>query len=289
MSSKKLRVESHPDLKDSTLILGFSGWMDGGEVSTGTVNYLIDSFDVQECGSIEPQGFYIYSFPGDMEISELFRPFVKIENGIIKTFEPPESTFFRVPESNLILFTGKEPNLGWNDYADCILSFCKQFSVSRIYSLGSVAGLTPHTREPRITFSASNEQFRDYFLNAGLRPGNYDGPSSFTAYLTQRATKVKIDMVSLVAEIPAYIEGYNPRCVETSVRLMANFLDLKLDLDELHDISEQFEFKITELVQEQNELAEKIKELERDYDREAFDREMGDLKNWLRQQGLRAD
>lgn len=289
MSSKKLHIESHPVIKNSTLIIGFSGWMDGGEVSTGTVNYLVDNFDAQECGSIEPEDFYIYSFPGDMEISELFRPYVKMENGIIKKYEPPESKFFFVPENNLILFTGKEPNLSWIDYADCMFSFCKHFSVSRIYSIGSVAGLTPHTREPRISFSTSDQNFRDFLKNTGLRPSNHDGPASFVTYLTTRAASENIKMASLVAEIPAYIEGYNPRCVETSVRLIARFLDLKLDLEEIHTISEQFEQKITELVQEQNELAEKIKELERDYDREAFDREMGNLKNWLRQQGLRAD
>jgi hypothetical protein len=51
----------------------------------------------------------------------------------------------------------------------------------------------------------------------------------------------------------------------------------------------EFEQKISELVEQQDELPEKVAELERDYDSEAFDREMGDLKNWLGRQGLRFD
>jgi proteasome assembly chaperone (PAC2) family protein len=96
-------------------------------------------------------------------------------------------------------------------------------------------------------------------------------------------------MSSLVAEIPAYVQGYNPRSIETMVKLLARLIDQKVDLDEIHTQSLEFEKKITELVDQQEELPEKVLELERDYDREAFDREMGDLKNWLGRQGLRID
>jgi hypothetical protein len=64
---------------------------------------------------------------------------------------------------------------------------------------------------------------------------------------------------------------------------------VKVDLDELHKASMEFEEKISDLVSQQDELPEKVAELERDYDAEAFDREMGDLKNWLGRQGLRID
>lgn len=289
MSSKKQQIQTLPIGNEATLLIGFSGWMNGGEVATGTINYLVENFETVECGSIEGENYFLYNIPGDMEISELYRPTIKIKNGIVKSYSPPENKYICIPDHNLFLFTGREPNFSWSDFADCILSFCKRFMITRIFSIGSVAGLTPHTREPRISFSASNKKFRDYIQNTGLRPGTYEGPASFTSYLTFRAALEKINMASLVAEIPAYVEGYNPRCVETSLRLMARFLNLKLDLSELHTISEQFEQKISELVIDLEELAEKITELERDYDREAFDREMGNLKNWLRQQGLRAD
>ena len=43
------------------------------------------------------------------------------------------------------------------------------------------------------------------------------------------------------------------------------------------------------MVQEQPELANTIRKLEEDYDNEIFNSEMGDLKNWLQQQGIRLD
>jgi hypothetical protein len=42
-------------------------------------------------------------------------------------------------------------------------------------------------------------------------------------------------------------------------------------------------------VQQQPELAGNIRKLEEDYDNEIFDSEMGELKSWLEQQGIRVD
>ena len=64
MASEKLRIYKKPNLNKPRLLLGFSGWMDGGEVSTGTVECLIEKLDAERFAEIEPEGFYIYNFPG---------------------------------------------------------------------------------------------------------------------------------------------------------------------------------------------------------------------------------
>ena len=46
---------------------------------------------------------------------------------------------------------------------------------------------------------------------------------------------------------------------------------------------------VKQVVQEQPELAGNIRKLEEDYDNEIFDNEMGDLKKWLGQQGIKLD
>ena len=47
MGSDKLRVYEAPELRDSRLLMGLSGWMDGAEVSTGTIKVLIDKLHAQ--------------------------------------------------------------------------------------------------------------------------------------------------------------------------------------------------------------------------------------------------
>jgi len=289
MASDKLHIHKNPQLSAPRLLLGFSGWMDGGDVSTGTVKYLVDTLDTYRIAEIEPEQFYIYSFPGSMEMAALFRPHTKIEDGLIRSFEISTNEFFCHEAGNVILFLGKEPNLHWQDFGDCIFSLCEKFGVKTIYFIGSVAGLVPHTREPRLFCSVSQGALRETFRHYGVKFTNYDGPASFVTALTLRAAKHGLSMVSLVATIPAYVQGNNPKCIEAVTRRLAGMLGLQVKLEDLRRLSDNFERKLGEAVQEQPELAGNIRKLEEDYDNEIFDNEMGDLRKWLEQQGIRLD
>jgi hypothetical protein len=81
MRSQYLRIHDLPKLKDARLVMGFTGWMDGGDVSIGTVEYLIDSLGADRIADINPTPFYIYNMPGSMEVTALFRPHVRIADG----------------------------------------------------------------------------------------------------------------------------------------------------------------------------------------------------------------
>ena len=70
-----LRLEDCPTMDNATLVLSFTGWMDGGNVSTGTVERLVDLLSARQVAQIDPEPFYIYNFPGPMEVAALFRPY----------------------------------------------------------------------------------------------------------------------------------------------------------------------------------------------------------------------
>jgi proteasome assembly chaperone (PAC2) family protein len=263
--------------------------MDGGEVSTGTVECLIDKVGAQEFAEIDPKGFYLCSFPGSMEITALFRPHTKITEGLIESFDKPANTFFYSESSDLILFRGKEPNLNWEEFGECIFSLCADFGIKMIYFIGSVAGLVPHTREPRLLCSVSHPELKETFQHYGVKFANYEGPASIVTYLTASSKERDIKMVSLVATIPAYVQGSNPKCIEAVTRRLAGMLDLEVELGDLTAISDEFEKKLGDVVQEQPELESNIHKLEEDYDSDIFNNEMGELRDWLEQQGIRVD
>jgi proteasome assembly chaperone (PAC2) family protein len=289
MASEKLKIFKKPQFRNPRLLMGLSGWMDGGEVSTGSVKCLIDKLNADKFAEIDPNGFYIYSFPGSMELTALFRPHTKIRNGLINTYEPPKSAFYCSEKNNLILFLSKEPNLRWEEFAECIFSICTEFGVGMIYFIGSIAGLVPHTREPRLFCSVSTPELKETFKHYGVKFTNYEGPASIITYLTSSCSKKNLDMVSLVATTPAYVQGTNPKCIEGVTRRLIGMLDLQVDLGDLRNISDEFEKKLNDVVQEQPELESNIHKLEEDYDNEIFNNEMGALKTWLEQQGIRVD
>jgi hypothetical protein len=80
-------------------------------------------------------------------------------------------------------------------------------------------------------------------------------------------------MASLAVEIPSYLQGPNPMCIEAVTRRLANILELPLDLDSLRSSSTEWELQVSSVVEKDNGLAEKVRELENEYDEELLDSE----------------
>ncbi|UCD28206.1 MAG: PAC2 family protein [Planctomycetota bacterium] len=289
MASDRLKMHASPKLGEGRMVLAFSGWMDGGDVSTGTVEWLVDALGAHKVAEIDPEGFYIYNFPGTMEISALFRPHTKIEEGTITEFKPPSNTFYCDGENKLLLFSGKEPNLNWGDFADCIFTYAGQVGISTAYFVGSFAGMVPHTREPRLTSTVSDESMKPTLAKFGVTFATYEGPASFSTYLMAHAKQYGFSMASLVAEIPPYIEGTNPRSIEAMMKKLTAILELRLDTEDLRRVADEWEKRLNEALQSKEDLTNYISKLEEDYDNEVFDTQMGDLKEWLQKQGIRVD
>jgi proteasome assembly chaperone (PAC2) family protein len=260
-----------PKLEDATLVLAFSGWMDGGDVSTGTVQRLITLRDAEKIAHIDAEPFYIHNFPGSMEITALFRPHIEIEDGLVKSFEMPSNAFYADDAHRLLFFVGKEPNLAWRRFGDCVFHVAHEAGVSRILFVGSFGGTVPHTREPRLYVTCSDASLLLEMERYGLRRTSYEGPGSFTTYLMTRAESAGLQMVSLVAEIPGYLQGTNPLSIEAVTRRLAKILRLPLELASLRTVSNEWEFKISNLVEQDEELAEEVRKLEEQYDNELLE------------------
>jgi len=255
-------------LEGATLLLALTGWMDGGDVSTGSVRAIMGRREVRQVARIEPDDFYIYNVPGSMEVAAMFRPHVKYEEGVVDALEMPSNVFWADEADNLVFFVGKEPNLRWQRFADCIFSLAKTVGVSRIIFMGSFGGSVPHTREPRMYGSVSHRQLRDLLKQHGLRASDYEGPGSFASLLLRDATRHGIEMLSLVAEIPAYLEGTNPLSIEAISRRLARILGLPIDLTSMRETSNEWESRVTAAAGKDQKLAATIRKLEEEYDNE---------------------
>ena len=289
MPSDRLNIASQPTLHEGRMVLTLSGWLDGGEVSTGTAEWLVKKLGAHKVASIDPESFCVYNLPGSMEIASLFRPHTKIEDGVVTAYQAPENTFFCNQEHGLLLFRGKEPNFGWTEFAECIFSFASRAGVSTVYFVGSFGGAVPHTREPRLTSTVSDESLRPALERCGVRFTDYEGPASFSTYLLTQARSRGLCMASFVAEIPAYIQGNNPRCIEAVLRKLGAILGLEIGLDELRTLAAAWEERLNRALERTPDLAKLIRKLEADYDNEVFDTQMGDLKEWLERRGIRVD
>jgi proteasome assembly chaperone (PAC2) family protein len=272
MALEALNMESHPTLGNGTMLLALTGWMDGGLVSTGTLKGMMQNRQIDSIASIDPDPFYIYNFPGSMEIATLFRPEVKYADGMVSEYEMPLNAFYCDAAAELVFFTGKEPNLRWGGFADCIFAVAERVGVNRFIFMGSFGGTVPHTREPRLFATVSHDHLKPLLRQHGCRFSNYEGPSGFATLLLTRAAEEGIEMMSLVAEIPGYLQGLNPLSIEAVTRRLSSILNIPVDVDGLRRASDEWEIKVTQAVEEDAELAETVRKLENDYDDELIGR-----------------
>ena len=261
-----LRMGACPALDNATLVLSFTGWMDGGNVLTGTVERLVDLLGARQIAEIDPEPFYIYNFPGPMEVAALFRPYVEIEDGVLKGIAMPSSKFYCHAPAGLVLFVGKEPNLNWRAYGDCVFRLAKCVGVKRILFIGSFGGSVPHTREPRLFISCSDAATLAEMEPYGVRRSGYEGPGSFTSFLMSQAPAAGLKMASLIAEIPGYLQGANPLCIEAVTRRLAKIFKLPLKLDSLRSASTEWELQISSVIENDKDLEKKVHQLEHEYD-----------------------
>jgi hypothetical protein len=210
MPHPSLDILNTPDLSGGTLLLALSGWMDGGLVSSGTIKQFMQNRDLTAVARIRPAGFYIDSFPGSMEIAALFRPHVKYNAGIIQRFEMPANDVLADPAAKVAFFMGREPNIDWVGFGHCVFDVVALLGIKRIIFIGSFGGTVPHTREPRMFGSVSHRSMLRLLKEYNLRPTEYEGPASFATYLLTQSPRHDVQMISIAAEIPGYLEGLNP-------------------------------------------------------------------------------
>ena len=269
-----LRIRRCPKLDQATLVLALAGWMDGGDVSTGTVERLVHLLGAKPIAQIDSEPFYIYNFPGSMEIAALFRPHVEIEDGLVKAVDMPSNVFYSHDAANLVLFVGKEPNLCWRTFGECIFRLADKVGISRILFVGSFGGSVPHTRQPRLYVSCSDAKLLPEMEQYGLQRSSYKGPGSFTSYLMTQAESANLEMASMVAEIPGYLQGTNPLSIEAVTRRLAKILQLPLDLASLRTTSTEWELQVSRAIEENEDLAAKVRELEEQYDNDLLERDV---------------
>ncbi len=282
-------VEEWPEMESPTMVLGLTGWMDGGHVSTGTVGYLRERLAARPFAEIDPMDFYMFHFPvssipisvytqdgktvvapvNPMEFAAVFRPHTKIEHGVIEELIYPTNDFWCAEESSLVLFSGEEPHIRWGSYCDCIFSIADEMGVRDIYFVGSVASPIPHTREPRITASVADESLKESMEGLEVGFGEYEGPASITTCLAYHSTALELSMRTLVAEVPHYpfldMPTYPPSILKVT-SMLNDLLGLGLDLSDLEASAATAREKLNRLMEENESFRDLVEKLEEAYE-----------------------
>lgn len=259
-----------PDLVNPYIFIGYRGWLNAGEMATGSIDFLRRKLNAKKFASMDSRHFYIWQVPG-FDQAQIMRPQAVVEGGLIKSLDEPVNEFFFWESgagSDLILFTGVEPNLAWPEYTSAILSIAKRYRACRIYILGGVHDLVPHTRETSAYAVLSHPGMKVEFKSFPLL--NYTGPSSFSTLLVDHARREDIEAASIVARVPPYIGTFNAKMGYDYLKKVLALTSLNIDLSDLKKAGDA----VAELMDNdfnQNKAArEQLRKLEETYDANLF-------------------
>ncbi len=290
-----------PAARTIYMIAGWHQWADAGSISSALPGYLVEQTDARKIAEIAPDGFYLFQLPGT---HHLLRREVQMKEGFVMSMSNRTNEFFYTgdDERGLLLFTGEEPHMNEDAYADAFYEVVEKLNVRRIIILGGVYGSMPYDKDREISCSYSQESMHAELEEYALRFSNYQGGTTIGTFMVNKAKERNISCMSLHGFVPAYEFGHmgtpaqgirienDYKAWYDIMRRINHMLDLGLSLSDLSRRSDELiasiESDIEELDRElpQLNIREYLNDLNKEFTERSFmplddiwERELGNL------------
>jgi proteasome assembly chaperone (PAC2) family protein len=260
---------SRPPLRRPVLLAAFDGWNDAGESATSALDAISSELEATTFATVDPEEFYDF---------QATRPTVRLVEGIRHVEWPAaELRAARLPaaDHDLILLRGHEPNLRWRTFAAEVMEVAASFGVEMVVTVGALLADVPHTRPTQVVSSTSDPLLAE---RLGLPLSRYEGPTGILGVLSDAAARLGIPAVGLWAALPHYLHlAPNPWGAMALIEELGRLLPVSVDTAGLADQTEAFDHAVTDLIDENPELAGYVERLEADADDEEDPPGLADL------------
>ncbi len=191
--------EPIPELREPHVLAILRPWIDVNNVGTSTLDGLEAQFAAKELAKLaQPGNFFDFT---------RYRPTVYFE-GDIRRLKIPNTilSYAKREKGNDFLFLRMlEPHSQAEVYVDSVLQLLKALKVKRYCLLGSMYDAVPHTKPLLVSGRAAGEGAEQDLKKAGVQPSNYQGPTTITYLIPQRAPELGIETILFVVSLPQYV------------------------------------------------------------------------------------
>ena len=248
-----------PALRSPALLIAFEGWSDAGDAASSAVRFLCERWSARPVASIEAEEFFDFTET---------RPRVELDEAGRRHIQWPtnELSAATVPglDRDVLLLLGTEPQLRWKTFCRQITSAAETLGTGLVITLGALLAEVPHTRETSIMGSTQDPALEQQF---GLRPSRYQGPAGITSVVHQACHEAGIPSAALWAAVPSYVPGApSPKATLALVERTTSLLGTSVPATDLEIATAAYERQLDELVQEDEETAGYVEQLEQRYD-----------------------
>ncbi len=247
------------DLRNPAVVAAFGGWNDAGDAASGVIDHLADVYQARLEFSFDPEEFY--DFQVNRPTSRLLSPTERIVE-----WPTTEVLVARLPERDLVLIGGPEPNYHWREYCQRLLSMMRTVHPELVVLLGALLTDSPHSRPVPVAATASTPELGS---ELGLDLSTYEGPTGIVGVLGNECQSAGMPVVSLWASVPHYVaEPPNPKATLALLARLEDVLNTPLETGDLDQSAATWETQVNELVEDDPDIATYITALEERRDSE---------------------
>ena len=256
-----LDLRETPQHDNMFMLIGWRQWADAGSISSGLPKYLAQETNARKIGTIKPDGFYIFQFPGTHDLA---RPVVRFESGYPVELETPHNDIYysEVDGNGIIYVIGDEPHMDVERYVSTLLDLATELKVKRIVGFGGVFAEVPYDKERTVSSAYSLRSLKQEMEKLAVNLSDYHGGAAIGSVLCKRAGERNMEYVSFYAFVPTYnlaqfasldntIRLENDFMAWLGVMRRVNyFLKTRFDLAELESKSQQLIDVLNDKVEE---------------------------------------
>ena len=226
--------EPIPELREPQVLAILRPWIDVNNVGTSTLNGLEAQLEAKELGRLaRPGRFFDFT---------RYRPEVYTD-GDQRRLTIPNVTlrYAKREKGNDFLFLHLlEPHSSSEEYVDSVLEIFKFFKVRRYCLLGSMYDAVPHTKPLLVSGRASGQSAEADLKKAGVQASNYQGPTTITYLITQKAPDLGIETMLFIVSLPQYINTEEDYLGKVRLMEILNILyDIPIDKKDFEKAARQ--------------------------------------------------
>ena len=252
--------EPIPELKDPYAFAILRPWIDVNNVGTLTLNELETQFGAKALGKLARPGHF-FDFTR-------YRPSLHLEGGIRQVSIPNVAvSYARRETGNDFLFLNLlEPHSLSEVYVDSVLRLLKTLGVKKYCLLGSMYDVVPHTRPLTVYGGALGKETPLDLKKTDVQLSHYQGPTTITILITQKAPALGIDTIWFIVSLPQYVRLEDDFLGKVRLMEVLNMLyHIPIDKKDYQRAEEQLK-TIIQRVEQTPELKDLVPQLETLYD-----------------------
>lgn len=256
MSLVRSRQTIHID--SPVLIMFLDGWVDAGLGAGAAMAAVLQQTSTDQVATFDVDALTDH---------RARRPVLRLVDGVIDSLTWPEIELRAGQDrdgNGVLLLTGPEPDMRWQEFSDTIADIARQEDVRLVVGLGAFPAPVPHTRPVRLASTATTAELAE---KIGFVAGAIEVPCGINAVIEHACSRAGIPAAGVWARVPHYIAqmpfpGASGALVDGLVALTG----LALSSGDLHRAGSLTTTRIDEFVANNPEHLAMVRQLEAQLD-----------------------